>query len=70
MGFLEEMADIVRPPTAKSSSGEILSYPTITDWLHDALRKSLDRDAVDAVNDAEFLLDFLKERLKRKLEQT
>ena len=70
MAFLEEMADIVRPPTAKSSSGEILSDPTITHWLHDALRKSLDRDPVKAVNDAAFLLDFLKERLKKKFDQT
>ena len=46
------------------SSGEILSDPTTSIWLHDALRKSLDRDPVDAVNDAEFLFNFLKDRLK------
>jgi len=69
MAFLEEMADIVRPPTTKSS-GEILSDPETSNWLHDALRKSLNRDPVDAVNDAEFLLDFLKARLKKKLDQT
>ena len=46
------------------SSGEILSDPTTSNWLHDALRTSLDRDPVKAVNDAEFLFNFLKEQLK------
>ena len=46
------------------SSDEILSDPTTSKWLHDALITSLDRDPEDAVNDAEFLFNFLKERLK------
>jgi hypothetical protein len=48
------------------SSGEILSDPTTSNWLHDALRTSLGRDPVKAVNDAEFLFNFLEERLQNK----
>ena len=46
------------------SSDEILSDPTTSNWLNSSLRTALTRDPVDAVNDAEFLFNFLKEQLK------
>jgi len=34
-------------------------------WLKGALRSAVERDPVDAVNDAEHLVDLLRERLNR-----
>ena len=48
------------------SSDEILSDPTTSNWLNSSLRTALTRDPEDAVNDAEFLFNFLEERLKNK----
>jgi len=45
------------------TSGEVLSHPTTSNWLHDALRQALKRDPADALYDAEFLLSFLVNRL-------
>lgn len=42
---------------------EILQDPTASYWLKDALRQSLGRDPVDAVNDAEWLAEYLRSRL-------
>lgn len=39
----------------------VLSDPSSSQWLRDALRSALDRDAVDAANDAEFLAKLLAE---------
>jgi hypothetical protein len=36
---------------------------SVSDWLKAALRSALDRDPVDAVNDAEILVKTLSERL-------
>lgn len=38
---------------------EVLSDPCASDWLKDALRSALERDVVDAANDAEVLSDLL-----------
>lgn len=42
----------------------IISDPTTSDWLRSALSSALDRDPVDALNDAELLASTLKERLE------
>lgn len=46
---------------------ELLSDPSVSDWLKSALRDALHRDPVDAVNDAELLAAVLDERLRRFL---
>jgi hypothetical protein len=43
---------------------EVLTDPTASRWLKDSLRSALDRDAVDAVNDAEVLTQILRNRLE------
>lgn len=43
---------------------EILSRFDTSFWLKDALSKALQRDAVDAANDAELLYELLEERCK------
>lgn len=42
---------------------QILNDPAASDWLKTALRASLARDPVDAVNDAEALQQALNEKL-------
>ncbi len=42
---------------------KILNDPAVSDWLKTALRAALARDPVDAVNDAEILLQVLNEKL-------
>lgn len=41
---------------------DILSDPCASYWLKNALQSSLDRDCVDAANDAEVLAETLRER--------
>jgi hypothetical protein len=43
---------------------DILSDPAASLWLKAALRTALDRDPVDAANDAEMLLRLLDARLR------
>ena len=40
-----------------------LADPSTTYWLRDALKSSLARDPVDALHDAEALVDLLRDRL-------
>jgi hypothetical protein len=40
-----------------------LADPSTTYWLRDALKSALPRDPVDALRDAEALVDLLKDRL-------
>jgi hypothetical protein len=42
---------------------EILADPTASNWLKDALRTAVERDPVDAANDARFLSEWLEDRL-------
>ncbi len=42
---------------------DVLADPSTTYWLRDALKSSLTRDPVDALRDAEALVDFLRDRL-------
>lgn len=41
---------------------EVLKSPVASSWLKEALGKALERDCVDAANDAEVLLDLLNKR--------
>jgi hypothetical protein len=48
---------------------DILHDPAASLWLKAALRTALERDPVDAANDAEVLLRILDARLRALLEQ-
>ncbi|POA78598.1 hypothetical protein [Pseudomonas sp. DP16D-R1] len=41
---------------------EVLNSPVASNWLKEALGKALERDCVDAANDAEVLMDLLNKR--------
>ena len=47
---------------------EILADPAASSWLKDALRSALERDPVDALNDALALAGTLEARLRAVLE--
>jgi len=47
--------------------GLVLADPAASYWIKDALRSALDRDPVDAVNDAEVLAKILKHKVKNIL---
>ena len=42
---------------------DVLNDPTISNWLKSALGSALNRDALDATNDAEILFFILSRRL-------
>lgn len=44
------------------TADEILNDPSASHWLQNALRQALDRDPVDAANDAEILAAVLAAR--------
>ena len=46
---------------------EILTDPTASNWLKDALTKLVTRDPLDALNDVEILHEILKARWKETL---
>jgi hypothetical protein len=46
---------------------EVLEDPAASYWLKAALRGAIERDPVDAANDAEFLAKLLRERMLRSL---
>ncbi len=50
-----------------SSIDDILNDPEASDWLKHALRSALERDPVDAANDAEILAQVLEARAERML---
>jgi len=49
-------------------SKEIFEDPTASAWLRSALRSALERDPVDALNDALALAEVLEERLRGVLD--
>ena len=54
-------------PTPDIEGEEILEDPAASDWLKGALRSALERDPVDALNDALVLAATLEERLRAAL---
>jgi hypothetical protein len=55
-------------PASDIAGEEILEDPAASDWLKAALRSALERDPVDALNDALLLAATLEERLRTVLE--
>ena len=51
-------------PTPNLEGEEILDDPAASDWLKGALRTALERDPVDALNDALVLAGALEARLR------
>jgi hypothetical protein len=51
-------------PTSDIAGEEILDDPAASDWLKGALRTALERDPVDALNDALALAGALETRLR------
>ncbi len=49
--------------TIENIIDEVLNDPTTSDWLKWALRSALNRDILDATNDAEILFMILSARL-------
>jgi hypothetical protein len=55
----------MKPMPVPDIEGEaILDDPAASDWLKGALRSALERDPVDALNDALLLAATLEERLR------
>jgi hypothetical protein len=54
--------------TTEIAVEEILEDPAASDWLKAALRTALERDPVDALNDAFLLAATLEERLRAVLD--
>ncbi|WP_426157928.1 hypothetical protein [Pseudomonas sp. TSRC2-2] len=46
---------------------EVLNSTVASNWLKEALSKALERDCVDAANDAEVLADLLNKRCEEAL---
>ena len=57
-------------PAPDIEAEEILEDPSASDWLKGALRSALERDPVDALNDALLLAATLEERLRAVLDLT
>ena len=55
-------------PAPDIEGEEILDDPSASDWLKGALRTALERDPVDALNDALVLAATLEERLRAALD--
>lgn len=51
-------------PAVEEPANAVLSDPAASDWLRAALRDSLTRDPVDALNDALALAGILEDRLR------
>ena len=51
-------------PTPDIEGEEILQDPSASDWLKGALRTAIERDPVDALNDALVLAGALEARLR------
>jgi hypothetical protein len=59
----------MKPIQAAEFDGEeVLDDPSVSDWLKGALRSALERDPVDALNDALVLSATLEERLRAVLD--
>jgi hypothetical protein len=46
---------------------DVMNDPTASSWLREALRAAVERDPVDALNDALTLADILDTRLRETL---
>lgn len=55
-------------PVTEGQVEGILSDPAASNWLKSAIQESLERDPVDALNDALALAGVLEDRLRQVLE--
>ena len=55
-------------PTSTVEGVGLLDDPSASDWLKGALRSALERDPVDALNDALLLASTLEEQLRTVLD--
>ncbi len=62
-------AESSQSPVPQPTIEGVLADPAASLWLKHALRSALERDPVDAANDAEMLLRLLDDRLRALLEQ-
>lgn len=53
---------------ATPAAEEVLRDESASEWLKSALRSALDRNPVDALNDALLLSGLLEERVREELE--
>ena len=60
MSLLDGTADALL--TAEARIAAVVAHPGTSYWLKDALNRALDRDPVDALDDAEALLQLLAGR--------
>ena len=56
------------PLESDKTIARLLVDPSLSYWLKDALRTALERDPLDALNDAEALCQVLTERAREVLE--
>lgn len=61
---------VLEPVRSLGSASDVLSDPTSSTWLREALRSAMDRDPVDAAHDAEALSTLLQARALRLLEES
>ena len=57
-------AESSQNPVPQPTIEGVLADPAASVWLKNALRSALERDPVDAANDAEMLLRLLDDRLR------
>lgn len=62
-----QAAELLRQAEEIMEVKEVLEDPAASYWLKAALRGAIERDPVDAANDAEFLAKLLRERMLRSL---
>lgn len=62
--------DVSMPMTAQQTINSLLASPATSSWLKSALQRALERDPVDAANDAELLASLLAARFDEQHSQT
>lgn len=55
---------------SKHTIQDVLSDPAASFWLQSALRSALERDPVDAANDADVLAKLLNERCRKVMSES
>jgi hypothetical protein len=58
----------VSAPIAKGSVDAMMADSSVSTWLKNALRDALERDPIDALNDALALAGILEDRLRTVLD--
>ena len=56
---MQKNAELKRPTFWYDTLGELLANPATSNWLKNAITSARKRDVVDALNDAEILVEVL-----------